>query len=55
MLPNGANDVSVVLIVSEIYCRQYQEFRMLTYSTERVGIFTRTVVRVNNKNNMEEE
>ena len=49
------NDVSVVLIVSEIYCRQYQKFRMLTYSTEQVRRFTRTVVRVNNKNNKNKE
>ena len=47
---NGANVVSVVLIVSEMYCRQYQEFRMLTYSTEQVGIFARTGVRANNNN-----
>ena len=49
-LPNGANVVSVIFIVSEIYCRQYQEFRMLTYLTEQVGIFARTVVQANNKN-----
>ena len=49
-LPKGANDFSVVLIVSEIYCRQYQEFRMLTYSTERVRIVARTVFRANNNN-----
>ena len=34
-LPNGANDVSVVHIVSEIWRRQHQNFGMLTYTSER--------------------
>ena len=34
-LPNGANDVSVVYIVSEIWRRQHQNFGMLTYTNER--------------------
>ena len=54
-LPNGTNDVSVVVIVSEIYSRQNHEFRMLTCLNERVRTFARTVVRANNNNNREEE
>ena len=34
-LPNGANDVSVVIIVSEIWSRQHQNFGMLTCTSER--------------------
>ena len=34
-LSNGANDVSVVLIVFEIWSRQHQNFGMLTCSSER--------------------
>ena len=34
-LPNGANLVSVVVIVSEIYCCQYHKLRMLTCTSER--------------------
>ena len=34
-LPNVSNDVSVVLIVSEIWRRQHQNFGMLTCSSER--------------------
>ena len=34
-LPNGANDVSVVHIVSEIWSRQHQNFGMLTCTSER--------------------
>ena len=34
-LPNGANDVSVVHIVSEIWRRQHQNFEMLTCTSER--------------------
>ena len=35
-LPNGANHVSVVVIVSEIWSRQHHEFRMLTCTTLRI-------------------
>ena len=34
-LPNGANNVSVIHIVSEIWRRQHQNFGMLTYPSER--------------------
>ena len=34
-LPNGANGVSVVHIVSEIWSRQHQNFGMLTCTSER--------------------
>ena len=35
VLPNGANLVSVVVVVPKIWSRQHQDFRMLTCSSER--------------------
>ena len=55
-LPNGANDVSVVHIVSEIWSRQHQNFGMLTCTSERNQYpfeWIRTANNNNNKKNKE--
>ena len=49
-LPNGANDVSVVYIVSEIWRRQHQNFGMLTYTSERNQYPFEWIRTANNKN-----
>ena len=49
-LPNGANDVSVVHIVSEIWSRQHQNFGMLTCTSERNQYPFEWIRTANNKN-----
>ena len=51
-LPNGANDVSVVHIVSEIWSRQHQNFGMLTCTSER-NQYPFEWIRTANKKNKE--